>query len=104
MDQFEIQMAKYRKEIIKKAVNAIYKDSKVMYVLYMLYILKLNDITLHDVLYNFGATACFKLNRFNPLAWVLVIAYVILAIVRSVIKGIVVAVENIKRGIIVNFE
>lgn len=97
-------MAKYRKEVAKKAADALHKDDKVMYALYVLRILKLNDIMLHNEPYNFGATACFKLNWFNPLALVLSIACMISAIICSIINSVFDVVQHIKHGIIIHFE
>lgn len=87
MDQFTVKMAKYKKELINRAVNALRKDDKFMYYFYMLRILKLNDIMLHHELYNFGVTAHFKLNWLNPITWILAITCFISAIVRGAIKG-----------------
>lgn len=103
MDQLTIHMAKYKKDITDKAVNALCED-KVMYALHILHILKLNDIMLHHQLYNFGVTARFKLNWINPLTWAFVVVYVISAIIYNVMNGITKVVKNIKHGKIIYFE
>lgn len=104
MDQFTVKMAKYKKELINKAVNTLRKDDKLIYCFYTLHILKLNDIRLHHELYDFGATARFKLNWLNPITWILAITCFISAMVCGDIEGIIACVENIKQGIIVYFE
>lgn len=107
-DIFKKTMTKYRKEVTKKAVGTFREYNKVMYALYMLRILRLNDIILYHELYNFGATACFKLNWFNPLAWILVTVCIIFAIICSIVDSIVDSMfdvaQYIKRGIIIYFE
>lgn len=101
-------MTKYRKKVTKKAVDTLHEYDKVMYTLYMLRILRLNDIMLHHELHNFGATACFKLNWFNPLALAFITVCIIFAIICSIIDSIICSMfdiaQHIKHGIIIYFE
>lgn len=104
MDQFTVKMAKYKKKLINKAVNALSKDDKFMYCLYVLYIIKLRNIVIEDDLYYYGVTASFKLNWLNPITWILATTCFISAMVCGAIEGIIAYIKSTKRGIIIYFE
>lgn len=107
-NQFETAMAKYTKKLINKAINSIREDDALMYILYKLCIIKLYDITLCDELYSYNATACFKLNWLNPIAWILAIGCIITAIVCGIVEGFIVSliaeINFLKQGFYTYFE
>ena len=97
-------MAKYNKELINKAANALSKRSKLMYCLYVLRIIKLRNIIAEDNMYYYGATANFKMNWFNPITYIYAIARLIYAITRDIFHSVLLHVKAIKYGILVYFE
>lgn len=97
-------MAKYNKELINKAANALSKRSKLTHYLYTLRIIKLRNIIAEDDLYYYGATANFKLNWFNPITYIYAIARLTYAITRDIFHSVLLHVKAIKYGILVYFE
>lgn len=96
-----IAMAKYRKTIMDKAINSLDGYDRV---LYNLGVLKLDDVTVYDELYNYGATACFSLNWFNPLTWFYALYSFIIYLIFYVAKGTLRAIADAKKPVITTFD
>lgn len=94
-------IAKYNKHLTDKTINSLGSFDKA---LYKLRIIRLNDIMVYDALYNYGATAGFKFNWFNPLTWLFVVACLFSAITCGILGSILFEIKIIKRGIITNID
>ncbi len=87
-----------------KAVKSLHNESKFMFALYLIGVIKLKDCILHHETYNYGVTARFVPNTSNALTYIIFAIYFVVIILYHTTVNVKYEFRKINKGLITYFE